>query len=202
MQEDNAHIKQLTAFFEQSFRLNEKEKNEVAQLFTERRLKRRSFLLQPGDVCRHFSFVVAGCFKMFAVDNNGKEHNLEFAAESDWLCDLASFYDEKPAGVYIEAMEPAIVLQIKRADVIHLYANYPKFNTSFRVITEHKYIQQQTRVLQHISATAEERYLHFIQHYPALVNRLPNVQVASYLGITSEFLSKIRKDLAHNRLKP
>jgi CRP-like cAMP-binding protein len=83
--------------------------------------------------------------------------------------------------------------------LIYLYANYPKFNSTFRIIIEHKYIELQNRVLQNISATAEERYMYFLNQFPALASRLPNTQIASYLGITSEFLSKIRKDLAHKR---
>ncbi len=142
---------------------------------------------------------MAGCFKLYAVDQAGKQHNLEFAAEKDWLCELDSFYAEKPANVYIEAVESSTILQIKRSDLIYLYTNYPKFNTNFRVITEHKNIALQRRVLQNISSTAQERYLSFIEQYPQLINRLPNTQIASYLGITSEFLSKIRKDLATRR---
>jgi CRP-like cAMP-binding protein len=182
--------------------IGKKESEKLASIFTERKIKRRGFILQAGDVCRHFTFVVSGCFKMYAVDPNGKEHNLEFAAENDWLCDLASFYSKKPSEVYIEALEPSAVLQIKYDDLIDLYSHYPKLNSSFRIITEHKYISLQQRVLQNISATAEERYLAFLQQYPHLINRLPNTQIASYLGITSEFLSKVRKDIAHKPLKP
>lgn len=136
---------------------------------------------------------------MYTIDPAGKEYNLEFAAENQWISDLTSFYSEKPGSVYIEAIEPTLILQITRADLIHLYANYPKFNSTFRIIIEHKYIELQNRVLQNISGTAEERYLYFLNQFPALSSRLPNTQIASYLGITSEFLSKIRKDLAHKR---
>lgn len=189
---ETAHITQLAAFFEG--RLGLKEKEELAQRFTARQVKRRGFVLHHGDVCRHFTFVVAGCFKMYATDSAGKEHNLEFAAESEWICDLAGFYAKQPSSVYIEAIEASTVLQIARPDLIELYAQYPKFNTGFRVISERKYIALQNRLLQTISATAEERYQLFLQQYPHLVSRLPNTQIASYLGITPEFLSKIRKD--------
>ncbi|PUZ29849.1 cyclic nucleotide-binding protein [Chitinophaga parva] len=185
---------QLEAFFEG--RLGPKEKAELATRFTARQVKRRGFLLHQGEVCRHFSFVVSGCFKMYATDPGGKEHNLEFGAENDWLCDLGGFYAKKPSDVYIEAIEAATVLQIARPDLIYLYGHYPRFNTGFRVITERKYIELQNRLLQTISATAEERYQLFLQQYPHLVRRLPNTQIASYLGITPEFLSKIRKDLS------
>lgn len=181
------------------FPLQGKEIEELSLLFTERKVKRRGFILHQGDVCRHFTFVVSGCFKMYAIDQAGKEHNLEFAVENEWISDLSGFYSEKPGSVYIEAIEPSIILQITRPDLIYLYTNYPKFNSTFRIIIERKYIELQNRVLQNISATAEERYVNFLAQFPSLAARLPNTQIASYLGITSEFLSKIRKDLAHNR---
>jgi CRP-like cAMP-binding protein len=136
---------------------------------------------------------------MYAIDRAGKEHNLDFAIENEWISDLSSFYAEKPSGVFMEAVEPAVILQIARPDLIYLYANYTRLNSTFRIIIERKYIDLQNRVLQNISATAEERYLDFVARSPALAARLPNTQVASYLGITPEFLSKIRKELAHKR---
>lgn len=188
---------QIINSFKKYFPLTSQEKDELLSRFSERKVKRRGFILQSGDVCKHFSFIEAGCVKMYVVDKAGKEHNLQFAAEGDWITDLHSFYSEKPSGVYIEAIEPATVLQIKHPDLLHLYMNYPKFDRNFRIIIEHKYIELQNRVLQNISSTAEERYLSFLEQYPQLANRLPNTQIASYIGITPEFLSKIRKDLVH-----
>ncbi|WP_259069911.1 Crp/Fnr family transcriptional regulator [Mucilaginibacter sp. X4EP1] len=199
LHEEAKHKELLLAHMSAAFPLQEKEIKELFLLFTERKVKRRGFILHQGDICKHFTFVVSGCFKMYAIDQAGKEHNLEFAAENEWVSDLSSFYSEKPGSVYIEAIEPAVILQITRPDLIYLYANYPKFNSTFRIIIERKYIELQNRVLQNISATAEERYVNFITQYPALASRLPNTQIASYLGITSEFLSKVRKDLAHKR---
>lgn len=156
-------------------------------------------MLQVGDVCRHFTFVVSGCLKMYAVDKLGKEHNLQFAAENDWITNLSSFYSEKPGSVYIEALEPTLILQINHSDLLHLYTHYHKFDRNFRIIIEQKYIELQNRILLSISSTADERYETFLEQYPHLSNRLPNTQIASYLGITPEFLSKIRKDLMHKR---
>ncbi|WP_255496214.1 Crp/Fnr family transcriptional regulator [Mucilaginibacter sp. FT3.2] len=189
----------LLANISSAFSLTDKEIEELISLFAERKIKRRGFILHQGDVCRHFTFVISGCLKMYAIDPSGKEFNLEFAAENEWISDLNSFYAEKPTTVYIEAMEPSVILQIARPDLIHLYSNYPKFNSTFRIIIERKYMELQNRVLQNISATAEERYSNFLHQFPTLASRLPNTQIASYLGITSEFLSKIRKDLAHKR---
>lgn len=190
-------IEALIKYFKKYFPLNEQEREELTGRFTERKIKRRGYILQQGDVCRHFTFVVTGCFKMYAVDQSSKEHNLQFAAENDWIADLSSFYAEKPSVAYIEALEPSVILQVKHADLLHLYTHYHKFDRNFRIIIEQKYIELQNRVLQNISSTAEERYLSFLEQNPGLANRLPNTQIASFLGITPEFLSKIRKDLVH-----
>jgi CRP-like cAMP-binding protein len=130
------------------------------------------------------------------MDSKGIERNLQFVAENDWVLEIDSFYNERPGRVYVEAIEPSVVLQIKRPDLIYLFQNASKPDKYFRVITEKRFAQQENRILEAISSTAEERYLSFIKQYPNLLSRLPGIQIASYLGITPEFLSKIRKDIA------
>ncbi len=167
----------------------------VEEVFKERSVKRRQFILQEGDVCNHSTFVVEGCFKMYMVDPNGKEHNLQFAIENWWIGDVGSFYSEAPSKLYIEALENSMILQAKKEDQLKLFVNYPKFNRIFRVLAENAMVSQQNRILQNISSTAEERYLYFLEKYPQLFNRISNVQIASYLGVTPEFLSTVRKKL-------
>lgn len=186
----------LVSHFKNYFPLSEQESEALSTRVSERRVKRRQFILQQDDICRHYNFVISGCFRMYAVDLNGAEHNLQFAVENDWVTDFSSFYSEKPSRLYIEAIEPSLILQIRKADLLHLFINYPKFDRNFRIITERKYIELQDRVLSNISSTAHDRYVHFIEQYPELSNRLPNTQIASYLGITPEFLSKIRKEFS------
>ena len=188
-------VEQLIHFFNGYFALDKKESEEVVRLFSQRNIRRKGYIQQEGDICRHYFFIVSGCFKMFAVDPSGKEHNLQFAAENEWISDLHSFYAQVPSRMYIEAVEPSVVLQIQHDDLLYLFINYHKFDRNFRIITERKYINFQNRILQNISSTAEERYISFTSDYPALVNRIPNTQIASYLGITPEFLSKIRKKI-------
>ena len=189
-------IEKLIQYFNDYLALNPEEVSAIACRVVERRIKRRQFILQENDVCRHYTFVVEGCFKMFGVDKNAKEHNLQFSVENDWIADIGSFHTEKPGKLYIEALEPSLILQIEKKELLFLYANYPKFDRNFRVIIENKFVALQNRVLQNISSTAEERYLAFLAQYPNLSNRLPNTQIASYIGITSEFLSKIRKEIS------
>ena len=102
----------------------------------------------------------------------------------------------QPSQLFIEALEPAAIWQIEKEDLYTLYLAIPKLDRIFKVIIENKYIELQNRVWQNISSTAGQRYLNFIEQYPTLSRRLPNFQIASYLGITPEFLSRIRKDLA------
>lgn len=196
MDSKDTSLEKLFDYFKNSSPFNSREREEIAQHFTERKIKRRQFILQPGDVCRHFTYVVAGCFRLYAVDQDGKEHNIQFTIENDWTTDLASFYDQTPSLLYIEAIEPSVILQIKHDKVIDLYVASHKFDRNFRIIVERKYISLQNRTLQNISQPADERYQAFLADYRQLAVRLPNTQIASYLGITPEFLSKIRKDLA------
>lgn len=189
-------IEPLIAYFNRLLPLSEDEIFFVKGVFTERRIKRRQFILQEGDVCKHNTFVVKGCFRMYMVDENAKEHNLQFAIEHWWIGDIGSFHSEEPSALYIEAIENSVILQIKKEDQLRLFVQYPKFNRIFRVITENALVSSQRRILQNIGSTAEERYLDFMKRYPHFFNRISNVQIASYLGVTPEFLSTIRKRLA------
>lgn len=184
----------LLEHFNQYLPLTDEEAAELTQRANVRTIKRRQFILQEGDVCRRYTFIVEGCFKMYGVDERGAEHNIQFAAENDWIADIGSFHTEKPGRLYIEALEPSAVLQLEKADLLYLYEHYPKFDRIFRVIIEDKFVELQNRLLQTISSTAEERYTSFLEQYPQLANRLPNTQIASYIGITPEFLSKIRNN--------
>ena len=188
----------LIDYFNKLLPLDEPEESFLKEVFKERRVKRRQFILQEGGVCRHNTFVVEGCFKMYMVDPNGKEHNLQFAIENWWIGDISSFHSEEPSRLNIEAMENSLILQIKKEAQLKLFIDYPKFNRIFRVLAENAMVSLQNRILQNISSTAEERYLDFVERYPQFFNRISNVQIASYLGVTPEFLSTIRKKLVNS----
>lgn len=188
--------KPLIDYFNKLLPLDNEEKAFLEEVFKERKIKRRQFILQERDVCKLNTFVVEGCFKMYMVDINGKEHNLQFAIENWWIGDIGSFHTEQPSKLYIEAIENSVILQISKKDQLKLFVDYPKFNRIFRVITENALVSTQRRVLQNISSTAEDRYLDFMQRYPHFFNRISNVQIASYLGVTPEFLSTIRKKIS------
>jgi len=185
-------MENIVRHFNKYLPLNSEEKEALTSRLVKRLIKRKQYILQEGDTCKYFSYVLDGCFKMYGVDNSGVEHNLVFTAEDDWIADIGSLHNERPSKLFIEAIEPSTILQISKGDLWYLYTNYPKFDRNFRVIIENKYIELQNRLLQTFSATAYERYESFLEQYPNLANRLPNTQIASYLGITPEFLSKIR----------
>lgn len=193
----NNALENIIGHFNKYLPLNNEEIQALMSRIKERKIKRRQFLLQEGDVCKSFSYIESGCFKMYGIDDKGVERNLVFAAEDDWISDIGSLHKELPSKLFIEAIEPSVVLQISKGDLWYLYTNYPKFDRNFRVIIEDKYIELQNRLLQTFSTTALDRYESFINQYPHLTNRLPNTQIASYLGVTAEFLSKIK----NNRFK-
>lgn len=159
-------------------------------------LKRRECILRAGKKCNHFTFVVKGCLKMYKVDDQGSQHNLQFAIENSWISDYGSFYANEPSDLYIESLEHSTILQIEKNDLFYLYDHFPIFDRNFRIIIENAFIEQQQRVLQTISSTAEERYLYFLKKYPDLFNRISNVQIASYIGVTPEFLCMVRRKIA------
>ncbi|RYE21965.1 MAG: Crp/Fnr family transcriptional regulator [Sphingobacteriaceae bacterium] len=179
--------------FNQYLSLDKEESEDLISRFTERKIKRRQFILQEGDVCKHYIFVAQGCFRKYQIDQKGTEHNLQFTSEDDWIMEIDSFYNDRPSRVYIEAMEPSVILQIDKINLYHLFTHNQKFDRNFRVIVENRLVEHENRILQSISSTAEERYQFFIKQYPHLLQRLPSSQIASYLGITPEFFSNLRK---------
>ncbi|GAB3170638.1 Crp/Fnr family transcriptional regulator [Telluribacter humicola] len=189
-------IQPLISHFESYLHFEESEKLLFEDRVIQRQIRRRQSILQEGFPCKHYTFVVEGCFRMFAVDQKGTEHNIQFAAENDWIADIGSFHSDRPSQLFIEAVEPSLILQIEKQDLYYLYTHIPKLDRIFKVIIEDKYVELQNRVLQNISSTAQNRYVAFLEQYPNLALRLPNTQIASYLGITPEFLSKIRKEIA------
>jgi CRP-like cAMP-binding protein len=185
-------VETLLSYFDRLIPLDKEEKELVTQKFHPRLFRKRQYLLQEGDVCTQFCFVVRGCLRMYKIDEKGGIHILQFAAENYWILDLGSFHSVKPSALNIDALEDTVVLQISRNDLISLYTQAPKFDRIFRVLLENSFVHLQERLLQNISSTAEDRYQSFLEVYPHLVNRLSQVQIAAFLGITPEFLSRLR----------
>ena len=194
MKPDNidASPEPLLSYFGHLIPLNTEEKELVRTKFHPRLFRKRQYVLQEGDTCTQFYFVVRGCLRMYKIDEKGNTHILQFAAENYWINDLGSFHGSKPSLLNIDAIEDTVVLQINRDDLISLYTQAPKFDRIFRVLVENGFVRLQERLLQNISSTADQRYQSFMEIYPHLVNRLSQVQIAAFLGITPEFLSRLR----------
>lgn len=178
--------------------LTEKEEQLVLSVMHPKKLRKRQFFLQEGEVARYSAFVTEGCLRSFFTDANGFEHNLQFAIEDWWITDMMSFTSGKPAKLNIEALENTELLTLTRDDQQKLFDVCPKFEKYFRIITENGIVSTQNRLLDNLSLPAMDRYLNFSRKYPQLLQRLPQVHIAAYLGITPEFLSKIRNQLARN----
>lgn len=186
--------------FEEILPLTDHEKVLIESKISFQKIKRKSLVLKEGKVCKLYTYIQSGCFRMYGIDDKGFSHNIQFAAEGDWIADIGSFYTQTASKLNIEAIEDCEIYQINQPDLYWLLENLPKVNRMFKVISENNFVEIQNRVLQNFSSTAEQRYLSFLEQYPHLSNRLPNTQIASYLGITPEFLSKIRKGLSKKGL--
>jgi CRP-like cAMP-binding protein len=156
-------------------------------------LKKKGILLQQGDICRNDYFVTKGCLRCFDIDENGVEHITMFAIEGWWTSDMYSLLTQTPARRSIDALEDTEVLQISKQNMETLYERIPKFERFFRIILQNAYVALETRIVQNLSNTAEERFEAFNTKYPGLFNRIAQKHVAAYLGITPEFLSILRK---------
>ena len=187
-----ASIEPLLSYFDRLIPLSKEEKELVIEKFHSRLFRKRQYVLQEGDVCTQFYFVVRGCLRMYKIDEKGNTHILQFAAENYWINDLGSFHTVKPSALNIDALEDTMVLQISRDDLISVYTQAPKFDRIFRVLIEKSFVRLQERLLQNISSTADERYQTFMEIYSHLINRLSQVQIAAFLGISPEFLSRLR----------
>lgn len=175
--------------------LNEAESHAFMELLERRTLKPKQFLLVEGNICRYTTFVVSGCLKGFTVDKNGFEHILNFAPPGWWIADMYSLYTQQPGTLNIQAPGVTEVLQLSKINQEKLYHDIPKFERFFRILTENSLVAYQQRVLDGLSLSAEERYQNFCKKYPSLVSTLPQKEIASYIGVTPEFFSKMRSRL-------
>lgn len=168
----------------------------VQSLFTYRKFKRNQYLLQEGDVARHESFVLRGIARTYEVDEKGKEHVLFFGPEDWWIGDLYSFLSNTPTRYNIDCLEDTEVLQVSKENLDVLYEKVPKLNKYFRILFQNAFITLTHRVGAILSRAAMERYQEFLQKYPHIEQRIANRQIASFLGITPQSLSRLRKQLA------
>jgi CRP-like cAMP-binding protein len=167
--------------------------------FIPKKIRRRQFLLQAGDVCKYVAFVSKGCLRSYSIDEKGEEHIVQFAIEGWWISDMKSFLTNQPAIYNIDALEDSEVLLIDRAKQDKLCAAVPKCEHYFKLLMETSNSTASIRIADLIGTSAENRYLTFLNAYPEIVQRVPQNQIASYLGIAPQSLSRIRKELSEKK---
>ena len=182
----NAHISRDISLTREEFVF-------FASLLKPKSIKKGTFFLREGDICKYETFVIKGCLKSYREDENGAEHILDFLIEGWWADDLYSFFTQTPSKSIIKAIEDTEVLQISKRDLELVYQEIPKFERFFRLLFQRAYIAQQEQINLILSASAEERYRVFLKKKPYAEKRFSQKDIASYLGITRQFLSTLRK---------
>lgn len=187
----------LRAHIEKRVHLNDEEFEISSRFFIPKTIRKHQFLLNAGDVCRYLCFVNSGCLREYTIDSKGMEHIVQFAIKDWWVSDLNSYLSGLPADHNIDALQDSEVLMLEKSARTELLDNCPKMERFFRILLESNYVATRQRVVDSLSTSAEERYLKFIKTYPELFEQIPQNQIASYLGITPQSLSRIRKELSH-----
>jgi len=179
-------------YLQSKFSLTDDQAVKVKEVCRLKKLRRRQYLLQEGDVWRYNAFVQKGLLRTYRVDDKGQEHIIQFSAENWWAGDRYSYLSETPARYAIEALENTDVVLIAKNDYDSLLEALPAFNTFARMLLERTFVAAQNRIHADISFSAEERYQDFIKTHPTLLNRVPQHMIASYLGLKPETLSRVR----------
>lgn len=167
-----------------------------------KKLRKKQYLLQEGDVWKYNAFVSKGFLRTYRVDDKGQEHYIQFSVENWWAGDRESYITEEPAKYNIDAFEDSEVVLISKDDFEMLLREIPKLATFMRNLLERSFIALRNRVHSNITFTAEEKYQDFLKTYPNLTSRMPQHMIASYLGITAETLSRVRNQISKNKKLP
>lgn len=173
--------------------LNDAEKNYLTSILEVKEVLRKELILKQEQQCKKIYFVVSGSLRAFHINNEGKDSTIMFAIQDWWITDMYCFINQKPALVAIEALENCQLIGLDFSSLEMLYQKTPKFERFFRILFQNAYSREQLRALDHISYTTEERYYRFVHKYPEIVQKITQKQIASYLGVTPEFLSAIKK---------
>ena len=186
----------LFSHIEEKVSLTDRDKETIKTFFVPKKLKKRQYLLQEGDVCRQMAFVAKGLLRTYNVDDKGDEHMSVFGWEGWWLSDLNSFLSGEPAVFNVDAIEDSELLMISRADYEALTIAVPVMDRYFRILYQNSLVTKERRLMSSITHSAEEKYVQLAESNPKIIERIPQNLIASYLGIAPETLSRIKKNLA------
>lgn len=188
-------FEQIDQFVDRIISLTPEERQLFHSLLKFRRVRKRTYLLQEGEICDFEAYIVKGCIRTYYLSDDGTETILSFAIEDWWVSDTYSFTEQTPSNMFIESLEDCELFIIDRKSKAALYEKIPKFETLFRLLIQRSLFALQRRFHSLVSQTAEQRYLAFIEKYPQVVQRVPQNQIARYLGVSPEFLSKVRSTI-------
>lgn len=194
-------MKNLIQHIKNRIELSTQEEELFLSKFSFKKVPSRQSLLREGEVCKYFSYVHKGCLRVYSIDNNGFERNVFFTIEDWWTVDLKSFVEQSPARFHIETIEECQLFQISKNDFDHLLNEIPNLEKWFRILLQNALIASENRINYKSSLNAEERYLKFVDKYPFLETRISQKHIASYLGISPEFLSKLKAERWKKNLK-
>jgi CRP-like cAMP-binding protein len=179
--------------FKEKISLTPEEEVLSKSFFTPKKIRKKQYLLQEGDVCRYVAFVEKGMLRMYTIDEKGNEHIVQFAFEGWWMADQYSLLTGEPSNFSIEAIEDCELLLLSRQAEEEMLEKIPKFEKYFRLLIQNSLIATQRRLTRTLTLTAEQRYTELIHSCPTIPQRVPQHMMASFLGITPETLSRIRK---------
>ncbi|MFL1012833.1 Crp/Fnr family transcriptional regulator [Flavisericum labens] len=190
------NIKPLLDYIGNHVSLTRDEETFLESKVTYRKYLKGQYVIQQGDICKIECFVVSGCTKMFHMDEEGQEHIVMFSIENWWTGDMGSFITQTPADFNVQCVENTELILFHHDSIEELYTKIPKLERFFRQIIERAFASSQKRIIRNFSLPAKDRYLYFKNQYPDIEQRIPQYMTASYLGITKEFLSKIKSEIA------
>ncbi|MBN8787140.1 MAG: Crp/Fnr family transcriptional regulator [Terrimonas sp.] len=185
--------------FNKKVPLTEAEQSLIKSRLAVKKIRKKQYLLQEGDICKTVAFVEKGLLRSYTVDENGGEHIMQFAVEGWFISDLYSFLTGEPATYNIEAVEDAELVMINKSAYDELLTKCAKYEKFSRILITGAYIALQKRINSLMSFTLEERYETFMKQYPEIAQRVPQHMIASYIGLTPETLSRVRKRIATNK---
>lgn len=185
--------------FRRHIELSSKEADTILKKFKKESYKSKTVLIRPGMDANFTYFVLKGVLRSYTIDTNGAEHILNIATPNWWMADMYSYLGGKPAIMYVDVVDDCELLSITREEVETLYEEIPRLERFFRILTENNLLSNQQRVLDKMSLTAEERYEKFIKKHPEVTQCLPQKYIASYIGVTPEFFSKMKSRMLRNK---
>ena len=179
--------------------LNEAECEVVLSKLKYRKIKKKQLICHAGEICQFYGFVLSGSTRMYSIDEYGAEHITYFAMEDWWIADIASFISQVPSLLNIETIEETEMVYFTKESREEVLSEVPKLEKYFRILFEKSLVANHQRLLNTLSLSAAEKYVEFVKKYENLIGRIPQVQIASFLGISPEHLSKIRSELIRNK---